>query len=161
MRGVYEEKISMKERACLLFVNNDTILLMYRRKHGVTYYVVPGGSIEPGETLEDACIREAKEETNLDIQIGAEIWEHENQGRKEHYVLVEKYTGHLQIGGPEALCQSEENTYTLEWIPVRNLCRIPLQPAQTQKKLCEYFSSRADGTQLPGMGEHIECKEDI
>jgi len=30
-------------------------------------YVVPGGHVELGETLEEAAIREAKEETDLDI----------------------------------------------------------------------------------------------
>ena len=33
------------------------------------FYKIPGGTSEPGETLEQVCIREVKEETNADIEI--------------------------------------------------------------------------------------------
>jgi 8-oxo-dGTP diphosphatase len=36
---------------------------------GKEYWIVPGGSVEWGETLEQAVVREIKEETNLDITV--------------------------------------------------------------------------------------------
>ncbi len=50
---------------------DDHILLIQHREHvgGRTYWVVPGGGIEDGEA-EEACVcREAKEETNLDVEV--------------------------------------------------------------------------------------------
>ena len=34
-----------------------------------SYYTLPGGAVEPEETLEEAAIREVKEETGLDVKI--------------------------------------------------------------------------------------------
>jgi len=45
----------------------DRILLEQRSDNGM--WGIPGGAIEPGESVINAAIREVKEETNLDIEI--------------------------------------------------------------------------------------------
>lgn len=52
--------------AGLVYNDNDEILLLYSPKRGWEY---PGGMVEPGETLQDALIREIKEETGADVEI--------------------------------------------------------------------------------------------
>lgn len=46
---------------------DDKILVMDRTKNDWPGLTFPGGHVEDGETLEQAAIREIKEETNLDI----------------------------------------------------------------------------------------------
>jgi 8-oxo-dGTP pyrophosphatase MutT (NUDIX family) len=54
-------------------VRNHSILLIRQRENesGRSYWILPGGGIEPGETEEDCVRREMKEETNLDVQVSA------------------------------------------------------------------------------------------
>ncbi|MBP3268488.1 MAG: 8-oxo-dGTP diphosphatase [Ruminococcus sp.] len=52
---------------CLVH-DGDRILLQDRVSDDWKGYTLPGGHIEQGESIVDACIREIKEETGLDIQ---------------------------------------------------------------------------------------------
>jgi 8-oxo-dGTP diphosphatase len=51
---------------CLLY-DDDRILLQNRVKKDWQGYALPGGHVEPGESIVDAVIREMKEETGLSI----------------------------------------------------------------------------------------------
>jgi len=54
-----------------VIVEDDRILLIKRGKEpSKGKWSVPGGSVEPGETLEEAVEREVYEETGLEIEIG-------------------------------------------------------------------------------------------
>lgn len=52
----------------IIIEKEDKIVLIYR-KNPPYGWALPGGFVDYGETLEEAAIREAKEETNLDIEI--------------------------------------------------------------------------------------------
>lgn len=52
-------------------ITDDKKVLLIRRLNNPyrDSWALPGGFVEYGECVEDACIREAKEETNLDISL--------------------------------------------------------------------------------------------
>ena len=53
----------------LIPIEGDSIILIKRKNPPFKdHWAIPGGFLELGETLENAVIREAKEETSLDIE---------------------------------------------------------------------------------------------
>ncbi|MCK5863495.1 MAG: NUDIX domain-containing protein [Candidatus Hydrogenedentes bacterium] len=55
-------------RVAAVIIRDNTILLAEHRKNNKTYYLLPGGGVDQGETLHDALVRELWEETRLEIQ---------------------------------------------------------------------------------------------
>jgi len=55
----------------VILINNKKDLVLIRRKNPPFkgQLALPGGFVDVGETVEYACIREAKEETNINIKI--------------------------------------------------------------------------------------------
>ena len=53
---------------CVIF-KGDSIVLIRRKKIPFKgMFALPGGHVEEKETIESACVRETKEETNLDVK---------------------------------------------------------------------------------------------
>jgi ADP-ribose pyrophosphatase YjhB (NUDIX family) len=53
----------------LVFIQREDAVLLVKQDYGHQYWSLPGGVVEPGESVEQAAIREVKEETGLDIRI--------------------------------------------------------------------------------------------
>jgi 8-oxo-dGTP diphosphatase len=58
-------------RVCLAVVASDKLLLVphYRTDAGAVQWVVPGGKVEFGESLQEAAVREFFEETGLQAEV--------------------------------------------------------------------------------------------
>ncbi|MFM9634943.1 nucleotide triphosphate diphosphatase NUDT15, partial [Streptomyces galilaeus] len=55
---------------CLVVNDQNHILLGLRLgEYGKGTWGMPGGHLEFGETIEECCVREVKEETDLDVEI--------------------------------------------------------------------------------------------
>ncbi len=52
-----------------IIIEYEGSIILIKRKHPPEGWALPGGFVEYGESLETAVVREAKEETGLDIEL--------------------------------------------------------------------------------------------
>jgi ADP-ribose pyrophosphatase YjhB (NUDIX family) len=94
-------------------VHEGRVLLIRRGKEPLRgRWVVPGGTVEPGETLRDALIREVREETGLTVEPGEVVLVFDRILREAgqvryHYVIVD-YLCTYVAGTPRAGSDAEE-----------------------------------------------------
>lgn len=62
-------------QAVILKDNQILVLKQYNFINNEEYWLLPGGKVEEGETPEEAIKREIKEETNLDVDVKALLFD--------------------------------------------------------------------------------------
>jgi 8-oxo-dGTP pyrophosphatase MutT (NUDIX family) len=116
---------------------------MHRRRNGEEYYVLPGGGVEINESIEAAAVREAKEETCLDIKLGKKLLEVRGSDSSNIVFLVESFKGEprLSSSAPEVERQAENNAYRLVWIDFNLLNNLDVVPTSVADKLKSYLET--------------------
>jgi ADP-ribose pyrophosphatase YjhB (NUDIX family) len=74
----------------IIFNNLSQVLLIQRDQPPASgYWSIPGGKLEPGESLVEACQREIKEETGLDVEATTIVAVVERRMEGYHYVIID------------------------------------------------------------------------
>jgi len=131
------------------------MLLLRRVKPDREYFIFPGGGVEEGESIEEALVREVKEELSLEIKrwrflfsvedlaVPAQATIHEGN-RDEYYFLIEEYAGSPQIGGPEKERMNEQNQYHIVWLGLAEMEKMDnVYPKDGVRQLGVYLRNGA------------------
>jgi 8-oxo-dGTP pyrophosphatase MutT (NUDIX family) len=88
------------DTVALIVMEGDRLLVERRKRDKATdpgVVVVPGGHVEEGESLVDACARELKEELDLDCTrfrfIDQMLWGTSIENQKVHFFVCEGWRG--------------------------------------------------------------------
>jgi len=113
-----------------IIIDNDNVILLYRRRlennQLISYYALPGGGLEPNESLEECTRREIKEELNLDIEIKELLGTFIDHNNESFIYNTKIIGGHLQLGGEEQKINNPQNYYEIKKVPLSELAKINL-----------------------------------
>ena len=141
--------IKPRQSARALIFKDGALLVFQRKRHSlktgkwVEYYSIPGGGIDPGESPEEAVVRELREEMGVTIAVD-QLVAHMTGHKFEHYV----YTARIVEGEPVFMMDSEEahsmselNQFIVTWVPVVELTSINLRYYNTYLELIQQIAS--------------------
>lgn len=129
-------------RASGIVIKDGKILLMRQVYQGEDFYNLPGGGLEENEALEDACQREVHEEFNIDIEVGRLIYILDTPSRLNFVFECEYKDGETVLGGPEKARMNDDDQYFVEWLDLKEIENINLQPEKTKEGLLKYLSNK-------------------
>lgn len=115
----------MKEiKVVAAIIQKENKILATKRGYGefINMWEFPGGKIEPGETKEEALIREIKEELNIEINVDKFAIDIEYQ-YPNFYLFMSCFMCSIKEGSIELLEHNDgkwitkEELNTLNWLP--------------------------------------------
>ncbi|MEI8032624.1 MAG: NUDIX domain-containing protein [Chlorobiaceae bacterium] len=135
-------------RVSALCIREESVLLIEHKSFAPddpelpsTYWILPGGVVERGETLEEAVRREMQEETGLECRVGALLFIKEllypfpgqdEQGKVHHSVSLgfscTVSGGEMITGTDPEFAPDEQVIIRVAWIPLADLGRYELYP---------------------------------
>ena len=130
------------DRATALVCNSSKVLMMHRFKNGSEYFVLPGGSVESGESIEQAVIRELNEETSLVSEIIEKVFEAKDSDGINHIVYLCKYiSGNVELKSDSIEVQyaTKDNIYIPEWVDIKRLKDLTIWSIEVRNFLNKYF----------------------
>ena len=136
-----------------IVINGDMILL--NEFGGGQYYNIPGGGVEPGETVKQAAKREIYEESGLNVIVGDLLFALEYEpntcdfmyGKTPHISLVFRciLTGDDKIKSPSVPDKNPGNpgiSSKPKWIPISSLEEINYVP-YIHEQLMAYINTNS------------------
>ena len=116
-----------------LIIENEKIVLIKRGTEPFRgKWALPGGFVDSGETAEGACVREAKEETGLEVKVEKLVGVFSEPGRDpERGTIAVAYF--CSMGGGEL--KGGDDAQKAEWFPLEELPELAFDHKKIIEKL--------------------------
>lgn len=136
-----------KNRVRAIIIDQDRILFMKLAKKDSTYWFLPGGGVEEGETHEVALIRECKEELGVDVCVEKYFDVVKSNYLGEHHehslYFCKIMSGEIGTGeGPEFQGgDNYEGGHTLEWLSLEEFREKEIKPDGIKERILGLFKT--------------------
>lgn len=113
-------RLTMKRnRAFSAIIHDGKIAMVKHERSDNSFWTLPGGGVEEGEELEDAAIREAKEEVNLKITIIRYLFRTEyTKGTEYCFLAIPSEECELKLGCDPEFGDDDQILKEAAWIDV-------------------------------------------
>jgi 8-oxo-dGTP diphosphatase len=95
--------------AAIIVADGRVLMVRRREREGQLSWQFPAGEVEPGETDEDAAVRETQEEVGITVSAARRLGEriHPATGRKMVYVACKMIEGVAHVADEDELAEVE------------------------------------------------------
>jgi ADP-ribose pyrophosphatase YjhB (NUDIX family) len=128
----------MAKAARAIIIEGDKILVMYRNKYGSEYFTLVGGRVNDGETIEQALVRELKEETGLEVTKSRLVFVEEHpKPYSEQYIFLCEVAPHGSVAIQDAseegfMNRLDANIHKPLWSTLQSFTNLPFRTPQLQ-----------------------------
>ncbi|MGR8999003.1 MAG: NUDIX hydrolase [Gammaproteobacteria bacterium] len=133
----------------IVFKHQKQVLMIRRNQPPAKgFWSIPGGKLEPGESLAEACQREIKEETGLETEVKNIVAVAERRIEGFHYVIID----FLAILKAEAniFPVAQSDAAKARWISLEHLSDYNLVPGLAEI-IMRTYNSRYSANHLAGL----------
>ncbi len=129
--------LAVHQRAGVLLVDGARVAVIERRRDGATYFVLPGGGVEPGETIAEGAEREALEEAGVEVKVTGAVahvqFADGGEVSLQHYFAADIVGGVFGPGsGPEysgaGTAMGARGSYRPVWLPIDEVPQLDVRP---------------------------------
>jgi ADP-ribose pyrophosphatase YjhB (NUDIX family) len=120
-------------RVAVALLGPEGLLLVRHQKRERSYWLIPGGGLEFGESMREAAHRELLEETGLEVEVGSFLMAAESLApdRTRHVVHV-IFRGQVSGGtlrlGDEHMEPHERRIVEVRWVPLEEVRKVVMHP---------------------------------
>lgn len=101
-----------------IIIEVDKKIVLIERKYPPSGWALPGGFVEKGESLEEAAVREAKEETGLDLTDLRQFHSYSDPKRDSRFHTISTVFTAVAAGNPQADTDARNAAlFTLDKLP--------------------------------------------
>lgn len=131
----------MGKAARAIIIHSDKLLVMRRIKQGSLYFTLVGGRVDETESLDQAVVREVREETGLSVTRGRLLYYEVHPEPYNHqYIYLCEIESHQEI---KLLDESEEamlnrtqvNIHEPMWVDFKAFERLAFRTPQLQEAI--------------------------